>query len=176
MGKSQKETFVEVMFTIESKPIFKFRKSIIEDYQQQKGDFDDNTVIFKCEDGDLHCSSVVLHAMSDFYPEQLAAKKDHGNKPEFTYKYSKKIIASFLDVLHSLKVDLDLASLLLLLQFLRDEGKSDKSEFETALLNILKGELERADLALDTRLIVNYLCNKFDAFAGVMERVNLVLF
>ena len=155
--------------------------------------------------------------MSDFYSKQLAAKKSHGNKPEFTYTtYSKewmeeiffvenvekwifvtsqtviihpcqqKIIANFLDILHSLKVELDMASLLLVMQFLRYEGKSgknknnrllvtsqlpDKSEFETALLEILKVELELADLALDTRLIVTYLCNKFDAFDGVMENV-----
>lgn len=52
----------------------------------------------------------------------------------------------------------------------------DESEFETALLEILKGELEQADLALDTRLIITYLCNKFDGFDGVMEKVNFVVF
>lgn len=107
---------------------------------------------------------------------------------------TKKIVAKFLDILHSLPVELDLSSLILLVQFLRDEGKSgekkkqwdviiilvlyfpDESEFETALLEILKGELEQADLALDTRLIITYLCNKFDGFDGVMEKVNFVVF
>ena len=57
------------------------------------------------------------------------------------------------------------------LSWLISKQFQDNSEFEKAFLNALKEELERADLALDTKLIITYLCNKFDGFDGVMEKV-----
>lgn len=75
------------MFTIEAKNFFKFRASIVRAYKEQEGNFN---VTFKCEDGDLHVNSLILLTMSDFYPEQLEAKQNHGNTLDFTYKYSKE--------------------------------------------------------------------------------------
>ena len=80
-----------------------------------------------------------------------------------------------------------MVNVLLLLKFLRYEGKSglvillvgkpltslrsDKSEFEVMLLGSLKKQLKKAALSTDTLLIVSYVCNSFDNFDDVIGQV-----
>ena len=82
-------------------------------------------VIFVCEDGEQRCSRLTLNLMSDFYTAQLEGRDRLNNEPVFTYKqYPKQVIKTFLDIMHCIDSKLDLVELLMLIKFLRYEGKS----------------------------------------------------
>merc|ERR1712147_128053 len=108
--------------------------------------------------------------MSDFFTGQLEGRDRMGNEPIFNYEYPKYIIKHFLDIMHSIDVDLNIVNLLLLIKFLRFEAKSDESDFEKTLLEMLIDELKKAKFSLATRLLINHVCNSFDEFRGFFEK------
>ena len=127
---------------------FKIRKFAIQDYQvsrvavileitlyQEQGKNLD--VIFVCQDGEQRCSRLTLNLMSDFYAAQLEGRDKLKNEPVFTYeKYPKQVVKTFLDIMHCIDSKLDIFELLILVKFLRYEGKSgDKNKLATNFIN-----------------------------------------
>ena len=86
----------------------------------------DLEVGFICKDDEVHrCSRVVLTCVSKFFGTQLDARDRMGNELVFNYPdYPKSVISNFLDLVHSHDVALDLIDLLLLIKFLKYEGKT----------------------------------------------------
>jgi len=156
------------MFTTEAKTCFKFREAIIHAYHEQGKELE---VIFQCKDGEQRCSRLALNSKSDYFTEQLEGRDRMKNKPVFNYEYPKQVVKNFLDILHTRDIDHGLIDVLRLIKFLRDEGKSEQSTFEKTLLETLIEQLEKADLAAGTKLIICLICNTFDTFDGVMIKV-----
>ena len=123
---------------------------------------------------------MILRLLSDFYSAQIDARKRFKNETTFKYEFFPiKSLVLFLDAIHGLPLlSLQLRDLLLLIKFLRYEGKSDKSKFEKRLLDRLCEELiiiARADFSLETKLMVCVVCNSFDNFDSRFEKVSLFL-
>ena len=76
---------------------FKFRENVLDVYQviEQKNRLcwitmlkeqkEGLQVIFKCKDGELRCSRVVLSLTSDYFNDQLEGRDRMGNEPVFNY-------------------------------------------------------------------------------------------
>ena len=109
--------------------------------------------------------------VSDFFTEQLDARKRMGNELVFNYNFSKQTIRAFLDFLHGLRVTLDTVDLMRLIKFLHFEGKSDNSDFERNLLELLCTTLIEANLPSDNKLLIVMVCNSFDNFKGRLAEV-----
>jgi len=158
-------------YEIRGTKIFKLRKTLLWEYQEQG---DNLEVVFKCEDGNQRCSRRVLEMTSDYFNDQMESRDRMRNGLSFTYpSYPKAVVKNFLDIVHSQDVQLNLVDVLLLLKFLRYEGKSDKSQFEVLLVDSLKKQLKKRALPTDTLLIVSHVCNSFDNFDGVIGQMLL---
>ena len=117
-----------------------------------------------------------MRLLSDFYASQLDGRKRFNNAITFTYEFTVKCLTLLLDALHGMPLEsLHLVDLLLLLKFLRYEGKSDKSNFEKRLLDSLCEQLishARDHLSLETKLLICIVCDSFDNFNGRFEKVS----
>ena len=103
----------------------KFRKQIVHAYQEQGIDLE---VVFKCSDGEQRCSRLVLSCVSQFFADQLNARDRMKNEPIFNYPdYPKRIIKSFLDLMHLIEVEMELIDLVQMVKFLNFEGKTGES-------------------------------------------------
>ena len=133
------------MFKVDSSKCSKIRKSLVYAYQVRPGlifllncsqlhpvvtntnikeQRNDLSVVFKCKNGQQLCSETVLEYTSDFFSDQLAARKRQNNKLEFNYEYSIQCLKNFLDIMHGIDIELtDLTSLLELIKFLKFENK-----------------------------------------------------
>lgn len=147
------------MFTIESSEIYKIRRQLIHQYQEQQNELD---VVFKCSDGEQRCSRLVLNLVSQFYTEQLEGRDRLGNKAEFNYDFSKECVKAFLDCIHGIKVEgLTLVTLVEMMKFLKYEGKNT-SDFEKDLLNRLHNKLKVTKLlTFDVKLLVCVVSKSF---------------
>ena len=82
-----------------------------------------------CEDGEQKVSRSVLENYSDWFSEQLKARKRFGNRFEFRYdkneaKFSIQCIRNFLDLIHGLQKELSVPEILELVKFIQFEGKN----------------------------------------------------
>ena len=68
-----------------------------------------------------------MTCVSRFFGSQLDARDRMGNELAFNYpEHSKSAVKNFLDLIHSLKVKLELVDVLQLIEFLKYEGKTGR--------------------------------------------------
>jgi len=127
-----------------------------EEYAEQS---DNLPVIFECTDGRMRCNERFL-VMSDFYNEQIKARRnfhpekpvvfDHSNKSASSQSavdkpFPKKVIKHFLDCIHQQRAGrLSLLDKMLFISFLMTEGREDspmEKHMAEAMLANLKEQL-----------------------------------
>ena len=130
-----------VVFELNGESCVKIRLDLIEAYEvsichvelkihlvvlsQKQGN--DLGVVFKCKDNEYRAGRLVLTLVSRFFGSQLDARDRMGNELVFNYPdHPKSVVKNFLDLIHSLKVKLDLVDVLQLIEFLKYEGKTGK--------------------------------------------------
>jgi len=161
------------MFVVECAKLATLRPSIVRAYQEQQ---DSLEIEFNCTDGVQRCSQLALEACSDHFSRQFEAKERFGNRLQFNYdkddaKYSKQCVKHFLDALHNIKLEIkNLTDLMELIKFIQYEAKCD-SHFEKQLLALLCETLEKAELSVQTKLLVCMVVNTFDDIEGRFEKV-----
>lgn len=68
-----------------------------------------------------------MTCVSRFFGSQLDARDRMGNELTFNYpEHSKSAVKNFLDLIHSLKVKLELVDVLQLIEFMKYEGKTGR--------------------------------------------------
>ena len=96
-----------------------------------------------------------------------------------------RMFEDFFDIMHGIKLEsVSLVTVLELMKFVMHLGKcefqlyffkyktfQDKSWFEKKLIDMLGNILVDAKLSIPTKLLVCLVSNKFDNFAGQMEKV-----
>ena len=98
----------------------------------------------------------------------MDARDRSGNELVFNYpEHEKSTIKNYLDIMHSIKVKLDLIDVLQLIKFVKYEGKTGN------LLGKLCDELAKSDMQAAQKLLICLACDRFDNFEGVMAKVFL---
>ena len=124
-GNTEKSTFFGGHFKLTGENCVIFREKIIHAYQEQGSDLE---VVFKCSDGEQRCSRLVLSCVSQFFADQLDARDRMKSELIFNYlDYPKRIIKSFLDLMHLIEVEMELIDLIQVVKFLNFEGKTGES-------------------------------------------------
>ena len=124
-----------------------------------------NSVVFMCKDGKVkRCSRWILK-QSLFFTEKLNACDRFDNDTVFDYKeFNIEAIECFLAHLHGtscVNLTKDLVKVQLeLLMFLKSEGKTDVSPFESQLYESTKQKIRFDRLNLGTRIILSFVDDK----------------
>ena len=137
-----------------------------------------------CSDGKQFASKWILQ-LSKFFSEKIQACERLGNKLEFDYiNFNTKTIRAYLDLLHGIKLaNIEMATLLSLIRFLRYEGKASLdgnskpiSELEFSLYKTVHAKLEEAELPLEDKVLSGLVLSEVDSYDGKFFEVNLKLF
>ena len=124
-----------------------------------------NSVVFKCKDGKIkRCSRWILK-QSLFFTEKLNACDRFDNDTEFDYEeFNIEAIEYFLAHLHGTSCMVPTKDLvktrLELMMFLKAEGKTDVSPFESQLYENTKQKIGFDQLSLGTRIILSFVDQK----------------
>ena len=145
-----------------------------ENLELSKTSFEDqvdsiDSVVFKCKNGKRkRCSRWILME-SLFFTEKLNACDRFGNETEFDYEeFNIETIEYFLVHLHGascmdyrmVPTKLSVKTQLELLLFLKNEGKTDISPFESQLYENAKQKIRVDQLNLGTRIILSFVDQK----------------
>ena len=132
-----------------------------------------------CSDGKQRASKWILQH-SKFFAEKIQACKRLGNDLEFDYtNFTTKTIRAFLDLLHGIQLaDVEMATILSLLRFLRFEGKASLdgkgnpiSELEYDLYNAVHSKLEETELSLEDKVLAGLVLSEVDSYDGTFFEV-----
>ena len=120
-----------------------------------------NSVVFKCKNGKIkRCSRWILK-QSLFFTEKLNACDRFGNETEFDYEeFNIEAIECFLASLHGtsymIPTKVLIRTQLELLIFLKAEGKTDVSPFESQLYEKTKQKMRIIKMSPGTRILFSF--------------------